>query len=213
MANYHYVDPKDQHEAAEGIADHSELTTFYAEAKKEVLGPWMQEADRQKAMEEDRYRVILGLRKSAALVGVHISLPIVVGIIVYQLLTNIVTPENAIMILFIILIGLGIYVLIAISLFKWVLQKFYMHNLRPAPIVLTTIASISLLIQPLFRITDAGIGGLIGYGVGLVALLLTGTALTTLAILVWTSRKVSGVLKIIFLLCLIGLSAAALLLL
>src|SRR5690606_3583126 len=142
----HYVDPVDQHTVAQGVDDHSDLTTNYMNAKVEELGPWMQEDERQKAMEAERYQATLKLRKYAVAVGFFISFSLVLGIIAWQLLTNIITPENAIIVLFFILFGLGGYALITSMILKWVWGKFHTHNLRALPIVLTTFASSALLI-------------------------------------------------------------------
>jgi hypothetical protein len=84
MAENHYVEPLDQHIAAEGVPDHSDLTTFYAEAKVENLGPWMQEEDRQKALEVERNTIQTDLRKSVILIGLSISLPVVFGVLLGQ---------------------------------------------------------------------------------------------------------------------------------
>lgn len=207
MAEKHYVDPVDQHTVAQGVDNHSELTAHYKNAKVEDLGPWMQEDDRQKAMEAERYKIILGLRTSAILLGFLISLTLVIGIAAWQLLTNVITPENAIMILFIILIGLGGYLAIAFLTLKWVWGRFNAHNLRASPIVLASITSTSLLIQPLFHITDSLFEGLIGYGVVLAVLLISGTVLTTIMIYLWTS-KMAGSIKLVWLAVILGVCMA-----
>ena len=208
MADNHYVDPKDQHTVAEGVEDHSYLTTFYAEAKKEELGPWMQEADRQKALEAERFQIIFSLRKSAISAGIFTSTPVVFGIIVWQFLTFAITPANGMIVLLLILFGLGGYVLVTYLCLKWVVETFHKHALRAFPIAATTLASLVLLIIPLFNHVGNLIGDMIGNIVVLVSLLLIGTIITTISIFIWTSQKIHGIAKMGILLAFIGASAA-----
>lgn len=206
MAENHYVDSKDQHIAAEGVADHSELTVFYANAKKEELGPWMQEGERQAAMKKDRDALTLTLRKSAVLIGLCASLPVVIGIILGQFFMTHLSIENAMLILFLIIFAVGGFMVLTYVLFKWVGETFHHHNLRALPITLTTLASLVFIIQPLFRVVEHSIGGIVGYSTALLALLFIGIVVATVSIFAWTSPKIHGVFKLLVLLLFFGVS-------
>ena len=210
MAENHYVDPGDQHIAAEGVEDHSELTTHYAEAKREELGPWMQEHERQKAFETERSDVIKGLRRSSFVIGLFMSLPVVLGILIGQFaLTSVPANDpNAMAYLIGLIFAVGIAAAITFSLFKWVSQTFYNHSLRALPISLAILACIAFLVTPLFSLGGSSVGGLAGYAAGLGGILLTGGIIAVLSIFVWTMPKLSGVVKISFLFLLFGLSVA-----
>jgi hypothetical protein len=207
MAENHYVDPVDQHIAAEGVPDHSDLTTFYAEAKVEDLGPWMQEADRQKALEEERNKIQTGLRKSSVLIGLSISLPVVFGILLGQFAMTDTTIADGITAAFT-LAGLGVLVLIlTFLLLKWVGKRFQKHSVRALPITLTTLLSIFLVTEKLFNYANTLIGGIVGYAVALGSLVVIGIVVTTVLIFVWTSPKLHALLKIAALLLFLGGSA------
>lgn len=197
---YHYVDSKDQHTAASGVDDHSDLTTAYVEAKVKVLGPWMQETDRQKILKTERDKIQTGLRKSIVLIGLSISLPIVFGILVEQLGMAKVDLINAYSSIFL-LLGLGITgVLTTFLLLKWVSRRFHKHNLRALPITLTTLLTLFLVIQKVFDLTNNLIGGLIGYAVGLAGIVLLSIVIAGILIFAWTSPKLPGLAKLIVLL-------------
>lgn len=210
MPENHYVDPKDQRIAAEGVSDHSELTTFYAEAKKEDLGPWMQEADRQAAMKKERDDVVAGLRKSSVLVGLYVSLPVVLGLILGQLalLRGGMNQADAMLFAFLLLFLLAILVGITHALFKWVGKTFHNHTVRALPITLTTLLSLFFLVMPLFRLTGTYIGGPVGYSTALATLLVIGTIITIGSIFVWTSSKLHPLVKILILTLFFGIAVA-----
>ncbi|HEY8886631.1 MAG TPA: hypothetical protein VIM31_04000 [Candidatus Microsaccharimonas sp.] len=208
MAENHYVDAKDQHEAATGVEDHSDLTTFYAKAKEEELGPWMQEADRQEALQAKRDQIILGLRGSAVLVGLAISLPVAIGIVLGQFFMTHVNLKNAIPIFFLILFGLGGFFALTFVLYKWVGTRFQHHNIRALPITLTTLLSLALIVQKVFDLCIGLIGGLVGYGTALVALVAIGIIIATVSIFIWTSPKLSWILKILVLFVFLGVASA-----
>lgn len=213
MAENHYVDPKDQHEAAQGIEDHSDLTVFYAEAKKEDLGPWMQEADRQVAMEKERRAVITSLRTSALRIGFYLSLPVMLGILLGQFAIFRTGPgineADAMVLAFVLLILLAGWAILTYNLLKRVGETFHKHTLRPLPIVLTTLFSLFFLIMPLFRITGTYIGGVIGYGLALGLLLVTGILIAIASIFMWTAVKIHPLAKILMLVLIVGVSIAA----
>lgn len=210
MAENHYVDPGDQHITAEGVEDHSELTQHYVEAKHEVLGPWMQEHERQEALEAERFAVIKGLRKASFLIGLFMSLPVVLGILIAQFaMTSVPANDpNAMAYRIGLIFAVGIAALITFSLFKWVSQTFYNHSLRALPISLTILACIAFLVTPLFELGDTYVGGLAGYAIGLGGILLAGSIIAVLSVFIWTMPKLSGIVKLSFLFLLLGLSIA-----
>ena len=206
MAENHYIDSGDQHIAAEGAPDHSELTTLYRDPPKVELEHWMHEDERQAILETKRATVTTNLRKSAILIGLALSIPVVLGIIFEQFFTTTVSLVNAIPILFLIIFGFGGYFAISIQLFKWVAKTFHNHTLRALPISLTTLLCLFLLIQPTFHQTNLYIGGLAGYATGLGALLVMGTLIATISILAWTSQKLPNIFKILVLIFFVGVS-------
>jgi hypothetical protein len=208
MADNHYVDPLDQNISAEGVPDHSDLTTFYAEAKVEELGPWMQEADRQKALEADRNKIQTGLRTSVILIGLSISLPVVFGILLGQFaMTNTTVSDGVTLAFTLALLGVSVAV-ITFLLLKWVGGRFQKHSVRALPITLTTLGSLVLVVQKIFNLMNSLIGGLAGYAVAVVAVVVTGILITTISIFVWTSPKLPGLIKILVLLLFLGSAAA-----
>jgi hypothetical protein len=213
MADNHYVDPLDQNISAEGVPDHSDLTTFYAEAKVEELGPWMQEADRQKALEADRNKIQTGLRTSVILIGLSISLPVVFGILLGQFaMTNTTVSDGVTLAFTLALLGVSVAV-ITFLLLKWVGGRFQKHSVRALPITLTTLGSLVLVVQKIFNLMNSLIGGLAGYAVAVVAVVVTGILITTISIFVWTSPKLPGLIKILVLLLFLGSAAAVIYLL
>lgn len=209
MAENHYVDAGDQHTAAEGAPNHSELTTLYRDPPKVELGHWMHEDERQAALEKERANVTTDLRKSAILIGLALSIPVVLGIIFEQFFTTTVSLTNAIPILLLIIFGCAGYLALSVHLFKWVAQTFHNHTLRALPISLTTLLCLFLLIKPTFHLTNLYDGGMVGYVIGLSILLAVGTIITIISVLAWTSQKLPNILKILVLTVFFGLSAAA----
>lgn len=211
MADYHTVDPKDQHLSAEGVTDHSDLTTFYAEAKKEVLGPWMQEDERQAVMQKERDKIQIGLRKSVVLIGLSISIPVILGILVGQLvMVNLQTGgvSNGGPIIFIVFLLIPTVTVTTILLLKWVSTRFQKHSLRALPITLTTLLSLFLVLQKIFDLFDYLIGGLVGYSVALAATVLISILISTVTIFIWTKPRLSGLIKLAVLLGFVGVAAA-----
>jgi hypothetical protein len=208
MAENHYIDPLDQHIVAEGVPDHSDLTTFYAEAKVENLGPWMQEKDRQKALEDERNTIQTGLRKSVILIGLSISLPVVFGILLGQFAMTNTTIGDGVTLAFVLAL-LGVTVAVTtLLLFKWVRARFQKHSVRAIPIVLTTLGSLLLVTQKVFSLTNNLIGGLVSYAAALTGLIVIGILITTITIFVWTSPKLPALVKLCVLLLFLGGAAA-----
>lgn len=207
MAEHHYVDPKDQHEAATGVEDHSDLTTFYAVPKKEVLGPWMQEGDRQKALQADLDKIQTGLRKSSVLVGLSVSLPVVLGILLGQYVFSSTELAIAGPLLFVfIMLGL-LLVITTIVMFMWVGKRFQKHGVRALPVTLTTLLTLFLVLQKIFDLCENLIGGRIGYGVALISLLVVSIIIATITIFVWTSPKIHPLAKVFILLGFVGVGS------
>lgn len=202
MAENHYVDPKDQHTVAEGVADHSELTAFYADAKKEDLGPWMQEDERQAAMEEKRYKAQTGLRKSAVLIGLGISMPVVLGMLLEQLIVSQLRTNNIGQIgpfIFIIILLIPCFLVAALIILKHVTKRFHAYSIRALPITFTTLLSLLLISPIVFEMSGQLIGGIVGYGIGLITLIAASILISTVTIFVWTIPKVSGIAKLLVL--------------
>lgn len=204
MAENHYVDAKDQHEAASGIEDHSDLTTFYSQAKQKELGPWMQEADRQASLKAERDKIQTGLRKSAVLIGLCVSLPIALGILLGKLAISKVDSVDVTPVLFLLgLLGIGLLIM-TIVLLKWVEERFQRHSIRALPITLTTLLSLLLVTQKEFAFFESTIRGLAGYVAALVALIAIAIVIVTVTIFAWTSPKLSSVIKTLILLVFLG---------
>ena len=208
MAENHYVDPKDQHIAAEGVPSRSDLTTAYRDAAHETLGPWMKEDERQAAMEKDRQKIIRGLRKSAFLIGASISIPVVISVAIVKFMTTQVNTENEIYLVFALVLAFGIFLGITYSMFKWVGQTFRNHNLRAMPITVTTLLCLFFLIMPALRYFSVKPSGLEIYVYSLGSLLVAGILIATISIFVWTTRWIPGLLKILILLAFFGASVA-----
>jgi hypothetical protein len=208
MAENHYVDPKDQIGEAEGVSDHSDLTTFYAEAKTEDLGPLLQEADRQKVMEDERNKIQTGLRKSVVLIGLSISMPVVFGILVGQLAMSQTNLSDGITFAFLLAASGIVLLIMTFLMFKWVGKRFQKHGVRALPITLTTLLTLFLVIEKVFNLTNSLIGGIIGYATALVGLVVISIIVATILIFVWTSPKLPGIIKIIILFLFLGAAAA-----
>ncbi|RWZ78634.1 MAG: hypothetical protein EOT05_02690 [Candidatus Microsaccharimonas sossegonensis] len=208
MAEHHFVDPKDQHQAATGVEDHSDLTSFYAQPKKEVLGPWMQEKDRQAAFQADLDTIQTGLRKSSILIGLSLSLPIVLGILLWQLAftSTVFTIAGPMLFVFIIL-GL-ILVIMTIIMFTWVGNRFQKNGVRALPVTMTTLLTVFLVLQPIFNLAKKLINGLGGYGVALALILVVSIVLATITIFIWTAPKIHPLVKVFILLAFVGIGAA-----
>lgn len=211
MAENHYVDSGDQHLAAEGVADHSELTAFYAEAKKEDLGPWMQEDERQAAMEEKRYKAQTGLRKSSVLIGFGISMPVVLGILLEQLIISqlhVGDVSQAGPLIFIIILLIPCFLVATLIILKQVTERFHAYSIRALPITFTTLLSLLLISPKVFGLSEQLIGGTVGYGIGLVTLVIASILISTVTIFVWTIPKVSGIAKLLVLTAFLACASA-----
>jgi hypothetical protein len=208
MAEHHYVDPKDQHEAATGVEDHSDLTTFYAKPKEEVLGPWMQEEDRQKALQAKLDSIQTGLRKSVVLIGLSVSMPVVLGILLGQLFIANATPEKVYTFIFLVIILTLALLVTTIVLYKWVGERFQKHGVRALPVTLTTLLTLFLIIQKVFDLFNTIVGGLLGYAVALVSLPIISIIIATITIFVWTAPKIHPLAKVFILLAFVGIGSA-----
>lgn len=208
MAENHYVDPKDQHIAAEGVADHSELTTAYIDAKNEPLGPWMGEQERQASFEEERNKLTKGLRKSVVPIGIFLGLPVVFGILIGQIALTGVDPQdpNAMAYVIGMIFAAGIALALTLGLFRWVGHTFQNHALRALPITLTVLGSLVFLIQKIFDYTNESISGIPGYATALGALIIISIIISTITIFAWTAPKLPAVIKLFVLLLFFGAS-------
>ncbi|MDB5160122.1 MAG: hypothetical protein JWO99_385 [Candidatus Saccharibacteria bacterium] len=210
MAENHYVDPKDQHIAAEGVPSRTDLTTAYRDAKKETLGPWMQEDERQLIMEKDRQKVITSLRKSSFLIGLYTSLPVVTGILLYDfaIVRATLDQATALILAFVLLLAAAIWAIISYRLFKWIGETFRQHTLRALPITFTTLLILGFLVRPTFMYFTTHFVDTIGQIIWLASLLVIGVAVSIILIFIWTTKWIPGLLKIFILLALFGAAVA-----
>jgi hypothetical protein len=212
MAENHYVDSKDQHIAAEGAPTHTELVGMYREAKKEVLSPWMQEDDRQAAMQKERDGVITDLRKSSLRIGFYLGLPaalsIVLGTLALFRTGKDVNEADAMVLAFVLLFALAGWAIMSFALIKATGTIFRKHTLRPLPIILTILLSLVFLIFPALRYFDKTIGGFAGNTAALVSILVLGIIISTILIFIWTAKHIPGLAKILALLVIFGASVA-----
>ncbi|MBC7565286.1 hypothetical protein H7100_03615, partial [Candidatus Saccharibacteria bacterium] len=162
-------------------------------------------------MQKERDKIETGLRKSVVLIGLSISIPVVLGILVGQLvLTNIQTSSasNAGPLIFIVILLVPAVAVTTLLLLRWVGTRFHKHSLKAVPITLTTLLSLFLVLQKVFDLFNSLIGGLVGYAVALASLVVISIFITTITIFVWTAPKLSGVIKLVVLLLCIGIAAA-----
>ena len=187
--------------------DHPELSALYPTVKKEELGEWLQEDERQKIKAEKAENFIAGIRPKAPLIGLLIAVPFILSSILLQLLmliVGLIVRDNAMVIVFgAILVGL-IYTGILIATFKKVIDVFSAHRLRASYVTITILVSIFLVSMPLSAI----IGSLISYIVYLLSITLLSIVLSTVLIYIWTIKNFPSILKIVALLA--TLTAAAL---
>jgi hypothetical protein len=168
---------------------------LYPEVKKATLGPWMQEGERQAKMKKERDDIRKGLRKSSIQIGLAISLPVTIGILFGQYtLTNNLTANTGALIFILIAVGILLLLLVFI-LFRYVFMTFQNYSLRALPITLTTLGSIFFVTQRVFNLFNGLIGGLRGYAVGLLSLIVIGIIITSISIFAWTSPKIHPLLK------------------
>jgi len=207
MAENHYVDAGDQHEAATGVEDHSDLTTFYAKPVEVELGPWMQEADRQVALQKERDTIQLGLRKSVALIGISIAMPVVLGILLGQLFMTNANPDKVYFFIFIVIILTLILLGITIGLLRWVGAQFQHYSIRALPITLTILLCLFLVVQKVFDLFNSLIGGIAGYVVSLAALPVISIFIATITIFIWTAPKIHPLAKMFILFLFVGVAA------
>jgi hypothetical protein len=208
MAEKHYVDAGDQTIAAEGVEDHSELTTIYPGAVKSEIGPWMQEQDRQAHKSAERQRSIRKLRTSSVLIGFYASLPVVVSVIVGQLFMSTKTVVETYTVVFLVMLGLAAFTGLTFAIYRWIGRTFHAHEMRALPITLTILASLFFIIQPLFRLGDEFIGGLTGYAAGLAGIIVVSIVISVVSVFAWTSSHIPSLVKIVVLLLFFGLSVA-----
>jgi hypothetical protein len=199
MAENHYVDPKDQTGAAEGVADHSDLTTVYPAAKKEQLSPWMHESARQAALEKTRTDTVAGLRKSIFTVGLALGLPVSLGLVSALYFLNSVTPDNALTMFLLIVITLAIYFGTSYALLAWASQTFRNHTLKASPVMLTILISLLVIIQPSLnyaaQYAEDFQATLLGAGIVLV----TSIILSVASLLLWSIAQIPAIFKVLFL--------------
>jgi hypothetical protein len=210
MTENHYVDPKDQHIAAEGVPSRSDLTTAYRDANKETLGPWMKEDERQLAMEKDRQKVITSLRKSSLLIGLAISAPVVAGILLYDFAIVRATLDQAtsLVLAFVLLFAAAIWAIVTYRLFRWIGETFRQHTLKAPPITLTTLLILGFLVRPTFMYFTKHYADITGQIIWLASLLVIGIAVSIVLIFIWTTKWIPGLLKIFILLALFGAAVA-----
>jgi hypothetical protein len=217
MAERHYVDPKDQHIAAEAVPTHTELSGMYRDAKKETLSPWMHEDERQAALEKERLDVIKGLRKSSLRIGFNLGFPFVLGILLVKLAffraDTGLSQADAIVLAFVLLFLCAMSVILTFFLLKQVSKRYRDHTLRAAPVTLTTVLSLLFLVMPLYKLADMIIGGVAGYIAWLISLVIASIIITAVLIVIWTSRVIPALIKVIVLLIVFGASVAAMYLL
>ena len=72
----------------------------------------------------------------------------------------------------------------------------------------TTLLCLFLVIQKVFNLFDGLVGGFVGYGAALIALLVIGILIATVTIFVWTSPKLPRLVALLVLLAFLGGTAA-----
>lgn len=210
MPEDHYIEPLDHTTTAESMPDRSDLTTIYPDPAKPYLGRIVKEEERQQIKQAEQDRVMRRLRRPSLLIGLLTGLPVVGGMILLNFFaTNVdVTDRSTLMPLILLaIILLGGYVGMTVSIVKWLHEIYSKHLLKAWPVTVTVVTSMLLVLKPILAQGSERISGIAGYGASIAALLALSTVLVGLLILVWTTPKMSGVVKMVLLLVTIGAAA------
>jgi hypothetical protein len=148
-----------------------------------------------------------GLRKFSVQIGLAISLPVALGILFGQYALSDTITANAGALIFILIAAGMILLLLVFVLFRYVFTTFQKYSIRALPITVTTLVSLFLVTQRVFNLFNGLIGGIPGYGVGLLSLILIGIIIAVVTILAWTSPKVHPLAKIFILIVILAVAS------
>jgi|GEM_PF-1280871 len=199
----HYIDaPDDTLRTTNEMVNRDELSTLYREAKKEELGPWLHEAERQAELESQRVAAIAQIRRRAVQIGLLIAMPFILGALVFQAMTLLVNSLGddvaSAMILGFggIFIGL-IYFGISLASLKHAKIIFNEHALKSSPFILTITTCLLFVSYPLIAWMQQLISGLPGYVAYLVTVPVVSIILATVLLYIWTAAKMPAVIKLL----------------
>ena len=213
MPNHFIEAPDDTLRTTNEMVNHEELSTLYRSAKKETLGPWLHEDERQAALEDQRLAAIAQIRRRAIQIGLLIAMPFILGALVFQAVTLLVNSLGddvaSAMILGFggIFIGL-IYFGITYASLKQVKTIFNEHALKSSPLILTILVCLLLLSQPLMIWMQQLISGLPGYVAHLITVPVASIILAVVLLYIWTIAKMPAAIKLLTLVIAIAGCAA-----
>jgi len=195
----HYIDaPDDSLLTTNEMVNRDELSSMYRDAKKEDLGPWMTEAQRQQVLQDKRDAQVIGLRRHAVSMGLLMSLPYIAGMLLLQFaLHYYATYEKptAMFFFFVNMFLLAGYGIGTVMVLKYTSRIFRSHTLKSSPIAITILGILFLVTQPLFHLAGILIGGVVGYVAAVIMLSIISIILAVIMIYVWTSPKIARVVK------------------
>ena len=199
----HYIDaPDDTLRTTNEMVNHDELSTLYREAKKEELGPWLHEAERQAELESQRVAAIAQIRRRAAQIGLLIAMPFILGALVFQAMTLLVNSLGDDVASAMIL-GFGgifialIYAGITYSSLKQAKTIFNEHALKASPFILTITACLLFVSHPLIVYMQQIASSVPSYAAYLVAIPVVSIILATIPLYIWTIAKMPAVIKLL----------------
>jgi len=213
---HHYIDaPDDSLRTTNEMVNREDLSSLYRQASHEELGPWLTEAQRQKVLKDKRDAEVIALRPSFALVGFLVALPVVMSIILFHVVPIVVAAVTnnpttfAMITAFGGIFALSTYIFLSVACFKRAAATFSHHGLKASPVILTLLLCLVLAMQPLAFLTDQFVSENWAYAASLAALPVLNIILAGILMLIWTSPRVVGVLKIATQFMLVAVCAGA----
>jgi len=197
------------------MVNREDLSSLYREAKREELGPWLTETQRQKALKDKRDAEIIGIRPSFALVGFLVALPVIMSIIMVNAIPIViaaVTKDPTALAMITAAGGIFVltaYIFLSIGCLRRAAAVFSQHGLRASPVILTLLVCLVLAMQPLVFLSKQFVSETWAYPASLAALSVLNIVLAGVLLFIWTSPRVVGVLKITTQFALVAVCAAA----
>ncbi len=206
MISHHSLDAPDNEELKniEQVADHSDASTVYRQAKEQWSGEILSSEERERRRQHTEDTLTFGIRKQFLQIGILAPMPFIFLALLISTNLAIIGRVDMVILAVPLVLSYIIWLVVSFSIMKNLFRIFYKNALTAGPFLFILYAILFLSIQAI-KISSSPIHNYqLFTSVAIVSAveIVLSIVLSYFLLLIWTTPKISGGIKVIFIITL-----------
>ena len=202
MISKHTLDAPDNEElkTIEQVADHSDISTVYRQAKQQWSGEILSSEERELKRKREEDTMSFGIRKKFLYIGIMAPMPFIVLAFLIAANLSLIGKVDTVILAIPLVAAYIIWLVLSYNILKNLFQLFYKNALNAGPFLFILYAILLLSIQTI-KISSSPIHNyqlVTSLAIISVVELILSIALSYFLLVIWTTPKIGGGIKVIF---------------